>query len=297
LLQTGFTGVPVFIAMKIVQNIQQAVEAANGLKKSGATLALVPTMGNLHEGHLTLVREAAKHADHVAVSIFVNPLQFNNPKDLKTYPRTLDADLTKLEQAGVDLVFTPTPEIMYPDGMDAHTFVFVPGLSDMLEGALRPGHFKGVTTVVTKLFNIFRPDFAMFGQKDFQQVAVLKKMVRDMAMQIKLVEVPIVRDENGLALSSRNGLLTSEERERAPLICRQMMQIRDQIISGRRDFRELTEEAGEAIDANDGFRTDSIDIVDADTLKPVSEQTSRIAVLMAVYLGTTRLIDSVSFDL
>ena len=297
MLQTGFTGVPVVIAMKIVQNIQQAVEAANGLKQNGATLALVPTMGNLHEGHLTLVREAAKHADHVAVSIFVNPLQFNNPKDLKTYPRTLDADLAKLEQAGVDLVFTPTPEIMYPDGMDAHKFVFVPGLSDMLEGALRPGHFKGVTTVVTKLFNIFRPDCAMFGQKDFQQVAVLKKMVRDMAMQIKLIEVPIVRNENGLALSSRNGLLTSEERDRASLICRQMMQIRDQIIAGRRDFRVLTEEAGVAIDANDGFRTDSIDIVDADTLKPVSEQTTRIAVLMAVYLGTTRLIDSVSFDL
>jgi pantoate--beta-alanine ligase len=283
--------------MKIVQNIQQAVDAANELKKNGATLALVPTMGNLHDGHLALVREAARHADHVAVSIFVNPLQFNNQNDLKTYPRTLDADLDKLEQAGVDLVFTPLPEIMYPDGMNEHTFVFVPGLSDMLEGALRPGHFKGVTTVVTKLFNIFRPDCAMFGQKDFQQVAVLKKMVKDMAMQIKLVEVPIVRNEKGLALSSRNGLLSAEEKEKAPLIYKQMMRIRDSIVSGRRDFDALIKESRAEIDSNEGFRTDSIDIVDAESLRPVTGLTARAAVLMAVYLGTTRLIDSVSFDL
>ncbi|MBQ8706930.1 MAG: pantoate--beta-alanine ligase [Succinivibrionaceae bacterium] len=282
--------------MIVASEIQQAASAAADLRAAG-TLALVPTMGNLHEGHLTLVRAARKNARSVAVSIFVNPLQFNNPKDLETYPRTLDADLAKLEGEGVDLVFTPTAEIMYPEGMENHTSVFVPGLSDMLEGALRPGHFRGVTTVVSKLFNIFRPDCAMFGLKDFQQVAVLKKMVRDMAIGVKIIEVPIVRDQSGLALSSRNSLLSEEERRRACLISREMNAIREEILSGNRDFAAVVSAARARIDGNEGFRTDAIDIVDALTLKPVDEHTLRAAVLMAVYLGKVRLIDSVAFDL
>ncbi len=282
--------------MKIVKSIAEALLAAQELKENGATLALVPTMGNLHEGHLTLVRRAKQMAEHVAVSIFVNPLQFNNQNDLKTYPRTLEADLAKLEAEGVDVVFTPTPEIIYPNGMENHTTVFVPGLSDILEGAKRPGHFRGVTTIVCKLFNIFRPNFAMFGQKDFQQVAVLRKMVADLVIPVALVEVPIVRNEQGLALSSRNSLLTEDERSRACLIHAKMEQIKDEILGGNRDFAKLIATSCAQLDQNEGFKTDSIDIVDALRLTPASETTTNIAILMAVYVGKTRLIDSLSFD-
>ena len=228
--------------MIITKDIPSAVDAVNQLKKQNATIALVPTMGNLHEGHLTLVREAKKIADKVAVSVFVNPLQFNNADDLKNYPRTLDQDLAKLEQENVDLVFTPTPQTMYPNGMENQTTVFVPHISDKLEGKLRPGHFKGVSTVVNKLFNIVRPDFAMFGQKDFQQVAMLKQMVDDMAIQVKIVTVPIVRDSEGLALSSRNGLLTAENKPKAHLLHKEISGLAKAIKEGNRDF-ERSEEA------------------------------------------------------
>ncbi len=283
--------------MRTVETIEDAVAAAAELRKNGATLALVPTMGNLHQGHLTLVREARKLADHTAVSIFVNPLQFNNREDLRTYPRTPEADLALLEAEGADLVFLPRPEIMYPQGLESHTTVFVPGLSDMLEGALRPGHFRGVTTVVCKLFNIFRPDCAMFGLKDFQQVAVLKKMVRDMCLGVRIVEVPIVRDEGGLALSSRNGLLSEEEKIRARKISQRMFAVRDAILAGRRDYDALAAEAAADLNQVEGFATDSVDIVNADTLEKAAPDTRRVAVLMAVKVGPTRLIDSVAFDL
>ncbi len=283
--------------MRTVETIEDAVAAAAELRKNGATLALVPTMGNLHQGHLTLVREARKLADHTAVSIFVNPLQFNNREDLRTYPRTPEADLALLEAEGADLVFLPRPEIMYPQGLESHTTVFVPGLSDMLEGALRPGHFRGVTTVVCKLFNIFRPDCAMFGLKDFQQVAVLKKMVRDMCLGVRIVEVPIVRDEGGLALSSRNGLLSEEEKIRARKISQRMFAVRDAILAGRRDYDALAAEAVADLNQVEGFATDSVDIVNADTLEKAAPDTRRVAVLMAVKVGPTRLIDSVAFDL
>lgn len=282
--------------MIITKDIPSAVDAVNQLKKQNATIALVPTMGNLHEGHLTLVREAKKIADKVAVSVFVNPLQFNNADDLKNYPRTLDQDLAKLEQENVDLVFTPTPQTMYPNGMENQTTVFVPHISDKLEGKLRPGHFKGVSTVVNKLFNIVRPDFAMFGQKDFQQVAMLKQMVDDMAIQVKIVTVPIVRDSEGLALSSRNGLLTAENKTKAHLLHKEISGLAKAIKEGNRDFEQLKASARRSLDST-GFKTDSIDIVDAVTFDTITEQTRTAVILVSAYLGTPRLIDNITVEL
>ena len=282
--------------MIITKDIPSAVDAVNQLKKQNATIALVPTMGNLHEGHLTLVREAKKIADKVAVSVFVNPLQFNNADDLKNYPRTLDQDLAKLEQENVDLVFTPTPQTMYPNGMENQTTVFVPHISDKLEGKLRPGHFKGVSTVVNKLFNIVRPDFAMFGQKDFQQVAMLKQMVDDMAIQVKIVTVPIVSDSEGLALSSRNGLLTAENKTKAHLLHKEISGLAKAIKEGNRDFEQLKASARRSLDST-GFKTDSIDIVDAVTLDTITEQTRTAVILVSAYLGTPRLIDNITVEL
>lgn len=278
--------------MFVTDSIEKAAEAASSYAKNGKTIALVPTMGNLHDGHMTLVRKAKETADIVAVSVFVNPLQFNNKKDLETYPRTLEADLEKLRAEGVDIAFTPTPETMYPNGQEGHTFVEVPGLSEALEGASRPGHFRGVTTVVCKLMNIFRPDYAMFGQKDFQQVAVLQKMVSDMAIQTKLVIVPIVRAENGLALSSRNGLLTKENLEKAPQLHSVMTEMGKEIESGSRDFDGLVRKYADKLDSL-GFQADRIDVVDAANLDPVCDTTKSIAILAAAYLGVPRLIDNV----
>lgn len=278
--------------MFVTDSIEKAAEAASSYAQNGKTIALVPTMGNLHDGHMTLVRKAKETADIVAVSVFVNPLQFNNKKDLETYPRTLEADLEKLRAEGVDIAFTPTPETMYPNGQEGHTFVEVPGLSEALEGASRPGHFRGVTTVVCKLMNIFRPDYAMFGQKDFQQVAVLQKMVSDMAIQTKLVIVPIVRAENGLALSSRNGLLTKENLEKAPQLHSVMTEMGKEIESGSRDFDGLVRKYADKLDSL-GFQADRIDVVDAANLDPVCDTTESIAILAAAYLGVPRLIDNV----
>ena len=198
--------------MLVVNNPAALREQIGQWRREGLTIAFVPTMGNLHQGHMTLVKEAHHHADKVVTSIFVNPMQFDKAEDLANYPRTLEQDCAALETVRVDMVFTPTPEIMYPQGLASHTFVEVPGLSGLLEGALRPGHFRGVSTVVTKLFNLVQPDVACFGQKDYQQLALIRKMVADMAMPIQIVGVPTVRAEDGLALSSRNGYLTAAER-------------------------------------------------------------------------------------
>jgi pantoate--beta-alanine ligase len=256
------------------------------------TVAFVPTMGNLHNGHLTLVRIARQHADVVIVSIFVNPLQFDRPEDLQNYPRTLDQDCQLLEQAGVTAVFTPTPEIMYPEGMATQTFVEVPGISYQLEGAKRPGHFRGVSTVVTKLFNIVQPDIACFGQKDYQQLALIRKMVRDMAMPITIIGVPTVRADDGLALSSRNGYLTAEERQQAPQLAMIMHWIGKQLPARRQAIPALVHEASEQLN-HLGFRTDAIDIIDAVTLEPLTDHSQEAVILMAAWLGTkARLIDN-----
>ncbi|MGF1685900.1 pantoate--beta-alanine ligase [Photobacterium japonica] len=260
-------------------------------RREGRRIAFVPTMGNLHDGHLTLVRKAREHADVVVVSIFVNPMQFDKADDLNSYPRTLEDDLAKLNSEAVDLVFTPTPDIMYPEGLDRQTFVEVPGLSNMLEGALRPSHFRGVATVVTKLFNIVQPDVACFGEKDYQQLALLRQMTRDMAMDIEIVGVPTVRELDGLAMSSRNGYLTVDERQRAPVLARTMRWISSQMRGGRNDYAEVVVDANDQLRAA-GLQPDEIYIRDAVTLQPVGEETQQAVILMSAILGKARLIDN-----
>ena len=277
--------------MLVVNNPVDLREQIGQWRREGRTIAFVPTMGNLHQGHLTLVEQARRHGEKVVVSIFVNPLQFDKADDLANYPRTLEQDCAALQGAGVDLVFTPTPELMYPHGLASQTFVEVPGLSGLLEGALRPGHFRGVSTVVAKLFNLVQPDLACFGQKDYQQLALIRKMVADMAIPVEIVGVPTVRAEDGLALSSRNGYLSAAERALAPELARTMNWVAEQIEAGDHHLPSLVAQASQRLD-NTGFRTDAIDIVDADTLESATEASERLVILMAAYLGKARLIDN-----
>ncbi|MGB6187415.1 MAG: pantoate--beta-alanine ligase [Aeromonas molluscorum] len=277
--------------MLVVNNPAIVRDQISQWRREGLVIAFVPTMGNLHQGHLTLVERAQRHGERVVVSIFVNPMQFDKAEDLANYPRTLEQDCAALEAAGVDMVFTPTPEIMYPQGLASQTFVEVPGISSLLEGALRPGHFRGVSTVVTKLFNLVQPDLACFGQKDYQQLALIRKMVSDMAMPIEIIGVPTVRAEDGLALSSRNGYLNPEQRALAPELACTMHWIAAQIAGGNRELAALIVSASARLDAA-GFRTDAIDIVDADTLEPATDTSQQLVILMAAYLGKARLIDN-----
>ncbi|WNJ96140.1 pantoate--beta-alanine ligase [Vibrio ruber] len=260
-------------------------------KRDGHTIGFVPTMGNLHEGHLTLVRKAKALADVVVVSIFVNPMQFDKAEDLTNYPRTLDEDLAKLTQEGVALVFTPTANIMYPEGLDKQTFVEVPGLSQILEGHSRPGHFRGVSTIVTKLFHIVQPDIACFGEKDYQQLALIRQMVIDLCFDIEIVGVPTIREADGLAMSSRNNLLTLDERQRAPVLARTMRWISSAIRGGRTDFDTIIEDAIDQLRAAD-LEPDEIFIRDARTLLPVTESSKQAVILMSAFMGKVRLIDN-----
>ncbi|AUI86902.1 pantoate--beta-alanine ligase [Vibrio azureus] len=271
-------------------------EQIKAFKREGRNIAFVPTMGNLHEGHLTLVRKAREYADIVVVSIFVNPMQFERSDDLNSYPRTLEDDLNKLVGEKVDVVFTPTPDIIYPEGLDKQTHVDVPGLSTMLEGASRPGHFRGVTTVVNKLFNIIQPNVACFGEKDFQQLAVIRKMVSDLAIDIDIIGVPTVREMDGLAMSSRNGLLTIDERQRAPVLARTMRWISSAIRGGRDDYASVIEDASDQLRAA-GLHPDEIFIRDARTLQEINTETTQAVILMSAFLGKVRLIDNQTLDM
>ncbi|MGR5240818.1 pantoate--beta-alanine ligase [Photobacterium damselae] len=282
--------------MQTFADIASMREQVRTWRREGRRIAFVPTMGNLHDGHMRLVRKARKYADIVVVSIFVNPMQFDKPEDLQNYPRTLDDDLTKLDAEHVDVVFTPTPEMMYPQGLESQTFVEVPILSQMLEGALRPGHFRGVATIVTKLFNVVQPDVACFGEKDYQQLALIRQMVKDMAMDIEIVGVPTVRELDGLALSSRNGYLTVDERQRAPVLARTMRWVSSQMRGGRTDYDDLIVDANDQLRAA-GLQPDASFIRDAVTLQPVSETSTKAVILMAAQLGKARLIDNQVVDL
>lgn len=282
--------------MDIFADILPLREQIKTWKREGKRIAFVPTMGNLHEGHLTLVRTAREHADIVVASIFVNPMQFNNNDDLNNYPRTIDEDIEKLTAEKVDLVFTPTPEIMYPEGLDKQTVVDVPVISTILEGASRPGHFKGVSTVVNKLFNIVQPDVACFGEKDFQQLALIRQMVIDMALDIEIVGVATVREADSLAMSSRNNLLTLNERQRAPVLARTMRWISSQMRGGRTDYESLIEDASDQLRAAD-LQPDEIFIRDARTLQEPTEETTQAVILMAAFLGQVRLIDNLVVEL
>lgn len=282
--------------MQTFADVSALREQIKQYKRDGRQVAFVPTMGNLHEGHLTLVRKARELADVVVVSIFVNPMQFERADDLNNYPRTLDDDLSKLNSEGVELVFTPTAETIYPNGLDKQTFVEVPGLSQMLEGASRPGHFRGVATVVNKLFNIVQPNIACFGEKDYQQLAVIRQMVQDLCLDIEIVGVATVREMDGLAMSSRNNLLTIDERQRAPVLARTMRWISSAIRGGRDDYPSIIEDAIDQLRAAD-IEPDNLFIRDAQTLLPISTESKQAVILMAAFLGKVRLIDNQVVDL
>ena len=282
--------------MLIIETLPLLRQQIRRLRMEGKRVALVPTMGNLHDGHMKLVDEAKARADVVVVSIFVNPMQFDRPEDLARYPRTLQEDCEKLNKRKVDLVFAPSVKEIYPNGTETHTYVDVPGLSTMLEGASRPGHFRGVSTIVSKLFNLVQPDIACFGEKDFQQLALIRKMVADMGFDIEIVGVPIMRAKDGLALSSRNGYLTAEQRKIAPGLYKVLSSIADKLQAGERDLDEILAIAGPELNEK-GFRADDIQIRDADTLQEVSKNSKRAVILVAAWLGDARLIDNKMVEL
>ncbi|MDF2785938.1 MAG: panC [Pantoea eucrina] len=282
--------------MLIIETLPMLRREIRRWRQAGKRIALVPTMGNLHDGHLTLVDEARQRADVVVVSVFVNPMQFDRADDLARYPRTLQDDCEKLNRHGVDVVFAPAPQAIYPQGTENQTFVEVPVLSTLLEGASRPGHFRGVATVVSKLFNLVQPDVACFGEKDFQQLAIIRRLVADMGFDIDIVGVPTVRAKDGLALSSRNGYLTADERRLAPGLSQVMRSMAERLSNGERHIDEIIEQANTALQEK-GFRPDGVAICDADTLQPLTVESQRAVILMAAWLGNARLIDNQQVDL
>jgi pantoate--beta-alanine ligase len=253
-------------------------------------LGFVPTMGALHEGHFSLVRAARQHCSPVVVSIFVNPKQFGPSEDFQKYPRTFEADRTALEKLGVDYLFAPPPEEIYPRGF--RTAVLVEGLSERLEGRSRPGHFRGVTTVVLKLFEIVQPQFAYFGRKDVQQVRIIRQMVADLDLDTQIVACPIVREPDGLALSSRNVFLKGADRQAATVLVRALDAVRREIASGERDAAPLVVALRRVIGSEPGVTLDYAEIVDAETLEPVMRLSRTCYVLLAAFVGGTRLIDN-----
>ncbi|MCW8995796.1 MAG: pantoate--beta-alanine ligase [Psychromonas sp.] len=277
--------------MHIINDPSLLRDKIKQLKQQGQEIAFVPTMGNLHQGHLQLVRQAKKKTAVVVVSIFVNPMQFDNAQDLQSYPKTLENDCQLLEQEGVSIVFTPDAQTIYPNGLAAQTYVEVPGLSEHLEGALRPGHFRGVSTIVNKLFNLVQPDYACFGEKDFQQLAIIKQMVSDLALPIEIIPVPIVREESGLAMSSRNNKLSAAEKKKAPLLAKVMNQIATNIHNKETTYSQLIDHASIQLE-DAGFKVDAIDIVDSSSLQTVDQNSKQVVILMAAFLGATRLIDN-----
>ena len=275
--------------MKIVKKISILQKEVSRLKRGGRRIGLVPTMGYLHEGHLSLVRFASKENDVVVVSIFVNPTQFGPHEDLQKYPRDLKKDL-RLLKGFCDIVFTPVPKDMYP--RDSCTFVEVRGTSDILCGSTRKGHFIGVTTVVAKLFNIVLPDNAYFGQKDAQQAAIIKKMARDLNFPVKITVLPIVRDKDGLALSSRNSYLSDNERRDAVVLFQALRSAQRLVKQGAKDSVKIKDILADFIGRTPSARIDYIEIVDQDTLESVKAIERQALLLLAVYIGKTRLIDN-----
>lgn len=280
--------------MQIFHHIATIRETLRKARAAGKKIGFVPTMGNLHDAHLALVREAQARSDFVVVSIFVNRLQFGLNEDWDKYPRTLEADTVKLRNIGCDVLFCPPDQEVYPNGMDSQTRVIVPTMADILCGASRPGHFEGVTTVVSKLFNIVQPDLAVFGLKDYQQLAIIRRMVEDLCIPIEIVAGDIVRESDGLAMSSRNGYLTPEERPLAICLYQTLSWVREQILGGETDFVKLEELARQKI-VQAGFRPDYVTVCDSRTLDPAAHDDREITVAGAMYTEAARLIDNVSF--
>jgi pantoate--beta-alanine ligase len=276
--------------MRVLGSVEEMRAVCRAARQQGRRLGLVPTMGALHEGHLSLVRTARTNSGLVAVSIFVNPLQFGPKEDFSKYPRTLERDCQLLQAEGVDYVFAPTVEEMYPAG--AVTIVEVQGLGEKLCGRSRPGHFRGVTTVVAKLFHIVDPELAFFGQKDAAQVTIIRKMVRDLNMDIDIVVCPIVREPDGLALSSRNSYLDPRQRKTATVLYRALTRIQTMADTGERHASRLVAAGKEVIAEEAGVRLDYLEIVDNETLDPVDDVSRGALVAVAAFIGTTRLIDN-----
>lgn len=276
--------------MQVLSSLSELRQQVINWRRAASPVALVPTMGNLHDGHIDLVNRAREHAQKVVVSVFVNPLQFGQNEDFARYPRTPEADAERLRKAGADVLFLPTVDEVYPHGLAQQTRVEVPGISDLLCGAFRPGHFTGVATVVNMLFNMVQPDVALFGEKDYQQLFVIRCMVRDLHMPVKIVGVPTVREASGLALSSRNQYLTAEERQQAAAIYHTLQATAAQIRAGNRDFDGLQQAGAQAL-ANAGFRPDYYTILRPDLSPPMASGTGWV-ILVAAWLGKARLLDN-----
>ncbi|MGI2169574.1 pantoate--beta-alanine ligase [Shewanella sp. MF05960] len=279
------------ITTAVISTIREQVKT---WRAKGETVAFVPTMGNLHQGHITLVNEAKSRADHVVVSIFVNPMQFGPKEDLDGYPRTLAQDSEKLESAGAELLFTPTPEIIYPKGLAQQTFIEVPHIGDELCGASRPGHFRGVATIVAKLFNIVQPDMALFGRKDFQQLMIIKTMVDDLSMPIEVIGIETIREASGLAMSSRNGYLTADEKNNAAALKRAIDSVIHAVQHNKSPQHAIEQAVQQLIAA--GFTPDYFELRNADTLRQATADDNQLVVIAAAYLGKARLIDNASFS-
>ena len=277
--------------MQVFEKVAAMQQACRELRQSGKTLGLTPTMGALHAGHLSLVRAARAQCDVVATSIFVNPLQFGPKEDLARYPRSFERDCRQLVSEGVELLFAPTVEEMYPPGTS--TVVHVEGLSEKLDGKSRPGHFRGVATVVAKLFEIVHPHYAFFGQKDAAQVAVLRKMVRDLDMDVQIVVCPTIREADGLAMSSRNVCLSPEQRQQALCLWRALSHVQSLAAAGEHDPGKLIGAARQVIATEAAARLDYAEIVDPDTLDPVSDLKRDTLVAVACFIGKVRLIDNI----
>ncbi|WP_457977828.1 pantoate--beta-alanine ligase [Ectopseudomonas composti] len=282
--------------MTTVKTLRELRAAIAQARAEGKQIGLVPTMGNLHAGHVSLVEIAAQRADFVVASIFVNPLQFGAGEDLDKYPRTLAADQEKLLAAGCHLLFHPDVAEIYPHGMGDQTRVSVPGVSEGLCGASRPGHFEGVATVVTKLFNMVQPDLAVFGEKDYQQLAVIRALVQDLNMPIQIIGASTQRAEDGLALSSRNGYLNAEQRAVAPVLYRGLQAIAEELRRGARDYQRLIGQA-QAQQKDAGFQPDYLEIRNAVNLRPAQVDDRYLVILTAAHLGSTRLIDNLVVEL
>jgi len=280
------------MAAQLITSIEEMQSISQEWRRAGLRIAFVPTMGNLHAGHLKLVEQAKEKANKVVVSIFVNPLQFGPNEDLEKYPRTLDADMAELNQLAVDGVFVPDEKQFYKKEKSLMTFVEVPQLSDILCGVSRPGHFRGVTTVVNKLFNIVQPDVAVFGAKDYQQFVIIQQMVLDLAMPITLMGIETVREQDGLAMSSRNAFLSETQRALAPKLYKNLQNMRERVLAGELDFESLEQETRKQLN-DEGFEVDYLEIRDAASLNRPGKTLGGLVILTAVWLGETRLIDNI----
>ena len=282
--------------MQSITEIKSLRSQIKAWRQAGLSLALVPTMGNLHQGHFSLVEKAKNMADKVVVSIFVNPMQFGVNEDLDNYPRTLIADKQGLAELGTDIVFTPSVEAIYPNGLDAQSFVDVPNISMGYCGGSRPGHFRGVATVVTKLFNLVQPDYACFGEKDYQQLQVIKTMAHDLSIPVEIIGVATSREVSGLAMSSRNGYLSEAQKETATVLFKTLNWSAEQLNSGQRDFDDICRQAKQQLEQA-GLKIDYFEIAQRDTLKKATLNDSQLVILAAAFLGPVRLIDNLLVDI